>query len=373
MMENIPETAKSPQKDASAYDRANQVKEFDATKAGVKGLVDSGLAKIPRFFIHPPETLQEPVFDSTRDHIRVPIIDLEGFQSWRRIEIVNDMRKASETWGFFQVINHGVPVSVMEDIRESARLFHEQPKEAKMEWYSRETRKQVRYFCNGDLLVNKVAANWRDTIVFNFPDGQQDSQLFPQVCRQAVSEYLKHMIKLRKALSELLSEALGLHSDYLASMECMESESLTCHYYPICPEPNLTLGTTKHSDPSFLTILLQDKIGGLQILHQKYWVDVPFVQGALVVNIGDLIQLISNDKFRSVEHRVLAGQSGPRISVACFFYPSTANQCKPYAPLKELLCGKSPVYRETLVAEFMAYFRSKGLDRNSTLSHFRLP
>lgn len=102
------------------------------------------------------------------------------------------------------------------------------------------------------------------------------------------------MMKLRKTLSELLSEALGLHSDYLASTGCMETESLVCHYYPACPEPELAMGVTKHTDNTFLTILAENQTSGLQVLHESQWVDVHPIAGSLVVNIGDLVQVCSN-------------------------------------------------------------------------------
>ncbi|CAI0420658.1 unnamed protein product [Linum tenue] len=63
----------------------------------------------------------------------------------------------------------------------------------------------------------------------------------------------------------------------------------------------------------------KNHVGGLQVLHQNQWVDVPPLPGALVVNIGDLLQLISNDKFVSVEHRVISKSITPRVSVASFF------------------------------------------------------
>lgn len=90
---------------------------------------------------------------------------------------------------------------------------------------------------------------------------------------------------------ELLAEALGLPSNVLIDMDCMKAQTLALHYYPPCPQPELTVGATKHSDPSFITILLQDHIGGLQVLHQDHWVDVVPLHGALVVNVGDLLQV----------------------------------------------------------------------------------
>ncbi|KAG6400879.1 hypothetical protein SASPL_137724 [Salvia splendens] len=163
------------------------------------------------------------------------------------------------------------------------KRFHELPNADKASFYSDDARRRV---------DPREIPSWRDQ----------------------VREYVKYMIELREVIRELLSEALGLRRDYLSSMECMKSRSLACLYYPKCPEPNKTLGSSKHSDVTFLTLFMQDSIGGLQILHQDQWVDVPPVRGALVADIGDLMQIIRNDKFISVEHRVLAQSVGPRIS-----------------------------------------------------------
>ncbi|WZZ38911.1 hypothetical protein YC2023_035170 [Brassica napus] len=91
-------------------------------------------------------------------------------------------------------------------------------------------------------------------------------------------------------LFELLSEALGLESETLNRKECLKTLLMVCHYYPPCPKPDLTMGISKHSDNSFLTVLLPDNIGGLQIRHQDSWVEVAPLPGSLVINIGDFVQ-----------------------------------------------------------------------------------
>ncbi|CAN1279564.1 1-aminocyclopropane-1-carboxylate oxidase homolog 1 [Linum perenne] len=333
------------------YDRLSELKAFDDTKAGVKGLVDAGVTQLPCIFKAPPHLLDisQPNFSPDDPEFIFPIIDLEGVAQNpdKRKQIVEKVKDASSNWGFFQVVNHGIPMSVLEEMKAGVRRFHEQDVEVKKEFYTRDVvGKKIIYNSNFDLYTGAFA-NWRDTVLFHIASDTPSPDEYPACCREIVLEYSKKVGKVRELVLELLSEALGLASNRIKEMEGAEGLNLVCHYYPACPQPQLTMGACKHADSTLITILLQDHLGGLQ--------------------------LISNDKFVSAEHRVLSQNVGPRISIASFFSNGfTGNPIK-YGPIEELLSENDPPkYRHTTRAEFNAHFFRKGLDGISALHHFKL-
>ncbi|CAK9161672.1 unnamed protein product [Ilex paraguariensis] len=347
------------------YDGEKEMKEIDETRAGVKGLADSGMLKIPKVFINQPEKSCK----ADGVNLQVPVIDFAGLESSgvRRMEIVEEIRKASENWGFFQMINHGISFSVLDGMLKGVRRFHEQPSEAKLELYSLASTRSVRFYNNESFLKSK---DWRDTLSVQFLDDTLvDPDMLSPTCRFEVEEYMKWVIKLKETLAELLSEALGLNKNYLSDKEYMTSGSLLCHYYPACPQPEMTHGIIPHSDLPFLTILLQDNVGGLQVHHQNQWVDLKPLQGSLIANIGDLMQLITNDKFNSVKHRVLATSVKSRVSVACFFRQSTRIISRPIGPIEEL--QGPPLYKKVIFADYVARYKSDRKDCTGTLAHFK--
>mgnify|MGYP001794666255 CR=1 FL=1 len=110
------------------YDREKEVNEFEQTKLGVKGLVDSGITQVPRIFHHPPENLI-PIPDPNPNPNPIPVIDLLGTP---REEVVNQVREASAKYGFLQVVNHGIPVSMLVRLNSGLKAFHELPGEERM-------------------------------------------------------------------------------------------------------------------------------------------------------------------------------------------------------------------------------------------------
>ncbi|XP_008803893.1 1-aminocyclopropane-1-carboxylate oxidase homolog 3-like isoform X2 [Phoenix dactylifera] len=354
---------------AEGYDRLAVLKEFDESKTGVRGLVESGVTTIPPIFRHPD---LHPS-DASPD-LSIPTIDL----SLPRPLAVDLIRAASRDWGFFQITNHGVPLPVLDRTISAVRSFHELPPAERSKHYSRSTDGGVSYSSNVDL-YRSSAASWRDTIQVMMGPARAEPDRIPAVCRAELVAWDEHVTGVGRALMGMMAEGLGLGPGRLEEMTCLEGRTMVCHYYPPCPEPDLTVGIADHTDPAVLTVLIQDHIGGLQVKRkgepgEAYWVDVKPLPGALVINVGDLLQMISNDEYNSVEHRVVANShQEARVSIGVFFNPGKRGESDFYGPLQELVSPEKPAcYRNFTISEFMGTFFSKQLASKSLIDHFKL-
>ncbi|CAN1151781.1 1-aminocyclopropane-1-carboxylate oxidase homolog 1 [Linum perenne] len=359
---------------SGGYDRMAELKAFDESKAGVKGLVDSGIKEIPRIFHAPPHFLKDgSPFSPDDPNFKFPIIDLSMVHDpVKRKETVDQIRNAAESWGFFLIVNHGVPKNIQDEMKAGVHGFFDLDLEQKKEFYDREQTKKVMYSSNPDMYSIPVCS-WTDLMLTHVTPEPPKPEDLPESCKEIVPKYTSEMNKLGDLLFQLLSEGLGLESNHLKDMGCPEAVGYAFHYYPPCPQPELALGCVHHTDIDFLTVILQDQVGGLQVLHHNSWIDVPYIPGALVVNIGDMLQLISNDKFISALHRVKAQKVGPRVSNATFFGHGSSKFTRLYGPIKELVSEKNPPkYKEITIRDFYRASYEKGVDGTSILPRLKL-
>ncbi|XP_059463301.1 1-aminocyclopropane-1-carboxylate oxidase homolog 4-like [Corylus avellana] len=357
---------------ASGYDRKKELKEFDESKIGVKGLSDSGITSIPRFFVHPPETLSDLKSSSTCASI--PVIDLSGVNSAaHRRKIVEQVKEAAATWGFFQVINHGAPVPAMEETINAIKTFHEQPHEVKSKYYKRSERQEVLYASNNDLYRANAAA-WHDYLQVWMAPTPPKVEDIPEVCRKEAVAWAKRATEVAETLMELLSQGLGLEAGKLKELKFVDESVFVGICYPYCPQPDLTVGITPHTDPGVVTLLMQNDVPGLQVKHGDEWVNVDPVPGGLIINVGDFLQIISNGEYKSVQHCVRANSyKKARISVVMFFNVNKGNDDCCYGPLPELLSQEKPaIYRNFTVKEYNENFYSKGLDSKSMIEKVKM-
>ncbi|KAI4373220.1 hypothetical protein MLD38_011370 [Melastoma candidum] len=115
-----------------------------------------------------------------------------------------------------------------------------------------------------------------------------------------------------------------------------------------------------------------DEVGALQIKHRGEWVNAKSVPGALVINIGDILRIMSNDEYQSVDHRVLANPNPkPRVSIAVFFNPS--DRTRAFEPFPELTSPERPAaFKEFTFSDYMGMFFSKQLNGKSLVHYYRV-
>ncbi|KAJ0077060.1 hypothetical protein Patl1_36234 [Pistacia atlantica] len=198
----------------------------------------------------------------------------------------------------------------------------------------------------------------------------------PPEFREVCQEYAREVENLAYKLLELVSLSLGLQADRMHGYFKDQTSFLRLNHYPACPFPELALGVGRHKDAGALTVLTQDDVGGLQVKRKSdgEWIPVKPVPDAFIINVGDAIQVWSNDRYESVEHRVVVNSEKERFSIPFFFFPAHHVMIK---PLEELVNEQHPArYREYNWGKFYATRNRsdyKKLDvENIQIHHFRI-
>ncbi|XP_002265816.1 2-oxoglutarate-dependent dioxygenase 19 isoform X1 [Vitis vinifera] len=315
----------------------------------VKSLSESSaLTSIPSTYTFTTDPNQLLAFEPQHS---IPIIDFSLLTSGdpdQRSRAIQDLDQACLEWGFFMLINHGVPESLMTGMIEACRGFFDLTEEEKREFQGTHVLSPIRCGTSFNARVDQILF-WRDFLkVFVHPQFHSPSKPagFSEVCL----EYTQRMRKVAGELLKGISKSLGLEEWYIDKTMNMDSglQILTVNLYPPCPQPEYAMGMPPHSDHSFLTILIQNGIGGLQVQHKGQWFDVNPIPNSILVNTGDHLEVLSNGKYKSVLHRAVVNNKTTRISLALSNGPLLDTVVEPVPELSHPLKYVGMAYKEYL-------------------------
>uniref|UniRef100_A0A7N0TAP9 aminocyclopropanecarboxylate oxidase n=1 Tax=Kalanchoe fedtschenkoi TaxID=63787 RepID=A0A7N0TAP9_KALFE len=261
-----------------------------------------------------------------------PVINMEKLNGEERPAVMAQIKDACENWGFFELVNHGIPHEFLDKVE---RLTKEHYK-VRMEHKFKEL------VASKSLEAEVTDMDWESTFHLSHLPVSNISDLpdLTHEYREVMREFGKKLEKLAEELLELLCENLGLQKGYLKKAlhgSRGPTFGTKVSNYPPCPNPDLVKGLRAHTDAGGLILLFQDdKVSGLQLLKDARWVDVPPMPHSIVINIGDQLEVISNGKYKSVMHRVVSRRDGEgRMSIASFYNPGSDAVIYPAAELAE--------------------------------------
>ncbi|KAG0585478.1 hypothetical protein KC19_2G014800 [Ceratodon purpureus] len=185
----------------------------------------------------------------------------------------------------------------------------------------------------------------------------------PPGAHEALESYGEEVHKLLQRSLALVSEALGQTPEFL-STKIPSSIGTILNHYPPCPQPDLVMGLASHEDGGVCTFLQQSEVLGLEVLKDEQWVPVPPVAHAFIFIVADHLQVVSNDRFKSVTHRALAGPIA-RSVIANFAAPDMDAVIQPASELCSDLkppALRSIVYKDVLKVLLKSDLQAKRLE-----------
>lgn len=365
--------------------RENEFLESQYHK-GVKHLCESGITRVPNKYILPAQerpnvTTGKLINASEPTTLKLPLIDFAELQGPNRAHVLDSLSYACQNYGFFQLVNHGIPSEVINNMRDVAARFFELPLVEREKYMTSNMGAPVRYgtsfnqskdgiFCWRDFL--KLVCHPLSDVLSHWPSSPLDFRklavtyaketklLFLMLVEAILESLLLGSVTTNKNKTEGVEEdgngdGDGDGEDILKEFED-GSQLMIVNCYPPCPQPELTLGMPPHSDYGFLTLVLQDDVEGLQIQSQDKWVTIQPIPDSFVVNVGDHLEIFSNGRYKSVLHRVLVNSIKSRISVASLHSLPFTSKIR---PLPELINETNPRrYEDTDFSDFLEYITS---------------
>ena len=290
----------------------------------------------------------------------IPVIDVSDLG---RPEARRAIDNACEEWGFFQAVGHGIDEELMTALRQQMRAFFAQPLAAKQA-ILRTAENPWGFY---DRELTRHTADWKQVYDYGPADGGELKPQWPAALpafKPAMQAFYDACDGLALRMVRAVSANLGMPADFLdEQFRPAHTSFLRLNYYPKCPTPVRPadvsvasgghLGVNHHTDSGAITLLLQDVQPGLEVLNNGAWRLVEPRPDALVVNIGDIVQVWSNDRYRAALHRGLASAEAERFSIPFFFNPAYSAD---YAPLPSTIdAWHPPRYRPINWGEFRSH------------------
>ncbi|GMI72696.1 ethylene forming enzyme, ethylene-forming enzyme [Hibiscus trionum] len=283
-----------------------------------------------------------------------PIVDLSKIDSDERGATMDMIKDACENWGFFELMNHGISHELMDAVEKHTKEHYKKCMEQRF--------KEMVASKGLDQLVAESEIDdldWESTFFMRHLPESNISEI-PDLgddYREVMKQFAVELEKLAEKLLDLLCENLGLEQGYLKKVfngSKGPNFGTKVSNYPPCPKPELIKGLRAHTDAGGIILLFQDdKVSGLQLLKDDDWIDVPPMKHSIVVNLGDQLEVITNGKYKSVVHRVIAQTDGTRMSIASFYNPGSDAVIYP-APA--LVGEEADVYPKFVFEDYMKLY-----------------
>ncbi|KAF3442326.1 hypothetical protein FNV43_RR16242 [Rhamnella rubrinervis] len=303
---------------------------------------------------------------------QIPVIDLQKLISDESTELAK-FHSACKDWGFFQLVNHGVSSSLVEKTMTETQNILKLPLEEKKKF--RQSAEEVEGFGQAFVFSEEQKLDWNDPMVLTtLPVNIRKPHLipkFPSAFREALDIYSLKLKDLAICLVEQVEKVLKVKEKEVSRLFEDGLQAMRLNYYPPCPQPEKVIGLTPHSDASAITILLQTHdVVGLQVKKDGNWVPVKPLPNAFIINIGDVLEMITNGEYRSIEHRVMTNLQKERFSVATFYSPSLDSEI---GPSHSFITEQSPPkYKRLGMKEYMRRYFQHELNSKSFLDTMKL-